>query len=102
MENSGKRLLLNVKYYITTGPLNKRINEKPFYSYLDKKEFNIKDIYDLLKKEKIDDIYVIDSIKIQRNSDKNFENMKYKNYVINESECIVLELHFNENKKKKH
>ena len=101
MENSGKRLLLNVKYYITTGPLNKRINEKPFYSYLDKKEFNIKDIYDLLKKEKIDDIYVIDSIKIQRNSDKNFENMKYKNYVINESEFIVLELHFNENKKKK-
>ena len=96
MKNSKKKFLFNVKYYITTGPLNLRINEKPFYSHLDKKLFNIHDIYALLKKEKIYDIYVIDSIKIQRKVDKYFENMKNKIYTIDEFESIVLELHFNE------
>jgi hypothetical protein len=32
-----KIYLLNVKYYLTTGPFNKRVNESPFYSYLEKK-----------------------------------------------------------------
>ena len=99
--------LLNVKYYLTYGPFNKRINEKPFYSYLEKMKFNINDIKALIKMEKIDEIYDIDSIKIKLNKKNYFENMNktinnmYKEYNIEDFEFIVLELHYNEIKAKK-
>ena len=100
-----KIFLLNVKYYLTTGPFNKRVNEIPFYSYLEKTEFNLDDIKELLKREKIDNIYDINSIKIQRKEDKYFENLTGKEYNIedyyDEKGFIILELHYNKTKEVK-
>ena len=100
-----KIFLLNVKYYLTTGPFNKRVNEIPFYSYLEKTEFNLDDIKELLKREKIDNIYDINSIKIQRKEDKYFENVTGKEYNIedyyDEKGFIILELHYNKTKEVK-
>ena len=100
-----KIYLLNVKYYLTTGPFNKRINENPFYSYLEKTKFNLDDIKELLKREKIDNIYDINSIKIQRKEDKYFENVTGKEYNIedyyDEKGFIILELHYNKTKEVK-
>ena len=103
MENLEKKFSINVKYYLTTGPLNKRINEKPFFSHLDinQKQFNIYDIKELLENEKISDIYNIDSIRIQTKSDGYFENMNNLEYTCDDSQIIVLELHYNKIKKRK-
>ena len=96
-----KIFLLNVKYYLTNGPFNKRVNEKPFYSYIENKKFNLEDITTLLKREKIDDIYKIDSIKIKKTGENVFENMSNNEYSIDECGFITLELHFNEMKESK-
>ena len=48
-----KLIQLNVKYYITKGPFNYRVNKEPFYSYLENNEFNMDDINELLTREKI-------------------------------------------------
>ena len=94
-----KIYLLNVKYYLT-GPCNKRINKKPFYSYIEKRAFNLEDINALLKREKIDDIYKIDPIKIKKKGEKYFENMSNKEYFIDENEFVILELHYKKLKEK--
>ena len=95
-----KIYLLNVEYYLTTGPFNKRINQKPFYSYLEKKQFNLDDIKEILKREKIDNIYNIDAIKIRRTKDNFFENMNGTESYKYESRFITLELHYNKMKEK--
>ena len=96
-----KLIQLNVKYYITKGPFNYRVNKEPFYSYLENNEFNMDDINELLTREKIS--YNIDLIKIKRPGEKNFEKMidnKYKNYKIGKSEIITLEFHLKEKKER--
>ena len=115
--NKEKIYLFNVKYYLTTGPFNKRIDEKPFYTYLEKNTFKLKDIYTILEREKIykknqedrkniqdifgDNIYDINFIKIKCSGKKYFEMMKEdKEYKLDDSENIVLEIHYNKMKEK--
>lgn len=88
-------IYLNVKYYLTIGPDNTRINDKPFYSYLEGKNFNIYTILELLAKEKLDDIYDIDSYKM-KNKEGYYTKIGNENHEF-ESE---LELEFHCIKKK--
>ena len=97
-ENNPKRIekeieLLNVKYYLTTGMDNKRINETPFYSHLDKEEFNLADIKKLLEQENLDKTYDIDSFRM-KNQYGFYEKIGYNNCKINNS-LLELELHCN-------
>ena len=52
--------VLNLEFYLTTGPYNKRINSKPFYSCFKKDKFNLDDVIEFLEKENILSIYDID------------------------------------------
>ena len=88
--------LLNIKYYLTTGPDNKRKNEEPFYSYLENENFKLSDIEKLIKKEKLDEIYEFDSYKMQ-NENGFYEKIGYENYKINFE--LILELHYKNTKK---
>ena len=81
-------ILLNVKYYLTKGPENKRIYEEPFYSHLD--IFDKNDLIEMLEKENIYDIYYIDAYKI-KNSKGCFEKIGDSKYIINSE--IELEFH---------
>ena len=87
--------LLNIKYYLTTGPDNKRINNEPSYSYLENKSFTLFDIENLIKKEKLDEIYEFDSYKMQ-NKNGFYEKIGYGNYEINSE--LILELHYKNTK----
>ena len=97
-ENNPKRIekeieQLNVKYYLTIGIDNKRINETPFYSYLDKEIFNLADIKKLLEKENLDKTYDFDSFRM-KNQYGFYEKIGYNNCKINNS-LLELELHCN-------
>ena len=94
--NSVKRVekeiqLLNVKYYLTIGSDNKRLNDSPYYTYLEKDDFNLNDIKMLIKEEKLDDIYEFDTYKI-KNLYSYFEKIGYENSKISNS-GITLEFH---------
>ena len=90
---SKKIYSINVKYYLTKGPNNKRINSNPYSSYIEKDYFNIDDIYELIKRENILDNYLIDSFKYQDESKKAFRTIKDEFIQINEK--IILEFHIN-------
>ena len=101
-DNSVKRVekeiqLLNVKYYITIGSDNKRLNNSPYYTYLEKDDFNLNDIKKLIEKENLDNIYEFDSYKI-KNQYGYFEKIGYENSEISNS-GITLEFHCNSIKK---
>ena len=97
-DNSVKKIekeiqLLNVKYYLTIGSDNKRLNDSPYYTYLEKDEFNLNDIKKLIEKENLSDIYEIDSYKM-KNQYGYFEKIGYENSKILNS-GLILELHCN-------
>ena len=85
--------LLNVKYFLTTGPDNQKLDEKPFYSYINKPKFKLGDIRNLLENEKIYDVYKIDSYKI-KNSDGFFETID-ESEEYNNNFDLVFEFHYN-------
>ena len=83
-------IFLNVKYYLTIGPNNKRIDDEPFYSHFDREMFNLYDIQEFIKKEKLDQCYYIDSFKM-KNENGFYVKIKYDHdYRIND----ILELEF--------
>ena len=85
------------KYYITIGSDNKRLNNSPYYTYLEKDDFNLNDIKKLIEKENLDNIYEFDSYKI-KNQYGYFEKIGYENSEISNS-GITLEFHCNSIKK---
>ena len=87
-------ILLNIKYYLTKGPFNYRVNKDPFYSYIEQNNFNIDTIKELLARENID-YNNIDTIKIKRQGKKYFEKMTDNNE-IDKFEIISFEFHFKE------
>ena len=89
--------LLNVKYYLTIGSDKKRLNESPYYTYLEKDKFNLTDIKMLIEKENLDAIYEMDSFKM-KNKDGFFEKIGDGNYELLNSE-LILEFHCNSIKK---
>ena len=96
-KNKKEELLLNVKYYIKANNFLKRINEKPFYSYIEKSEFNKNDIIELLRREKLQFYRKTVKIKIKREKSKlkYFEKMKEGS---NEplDKLVTLEIYFDE------
>ena len=95
-----KLIPLNIKYYLTKGPFNHRVYKNPFYSYLEKNEFNIDDIKELLEREKIN-YNNIDIINIKREEEKNFEIIIDSNYYkIGKSGIISFEFHLKEKEEK--
>ena len=97
LKNDEKKNILNVKYYIKTNNFLKRINEKPFYSYIEKSEFNKNDIIELLRREKLKFYSNTVKIKIKREKSKlkYFEKMKEGS---NEplDKLVTLEIYFDE------
>ena len=89
--------LLNVKYYLKPKPFIIRLNEKPFYSYIDKIGFNKNDIIKMLEREKINFYRNTVNIKIKREGEKYFEKIKqFNNETINK--FVTLEISYNEMK----
>ena len=72
---------LNVKYYLTKGPLYGKINSKskPFLSYLKSNYFNILDIRNLIDNENILSNYAIDDIKYFNEEKQIFQSIKIEN-----------------------
>ena len=89
--------LLNVKYYIKTKPFINRLNEKPFYSYIEKSEFNKNDIIEMLERENINFYRNTVKIKIKRENEKYFEKIsELENEPLNK--LVTLEISYNEMK----
>ena len=85
--------ILNVEYYLTSGPDNKRKNSFPFYSYLEKNEFNSDDIEKFIEKEEILHFYDIDCCRYY-NRDKNaFQIITSETIPIKGK--LIIEFHFN-------
>ena len=85
--------ILNVEYYLTSGPDNKRKNSFPFYSYLEKNEFNSDDIEKFIEKDEILHFYDIDCCRYY-NRDKNaFQIITSETIPIKGK--LIIEFHFN-------
>ena len=90
---------LNVKYYITKGSFNKRINKKPFYSYIQNEPFTKEDVINLLKREKLRFNEKELKIKIENENEKCFEKMNDDQYYwIGKSGFITLKIKVDEAK----
>ena len=87
---------LNIRYYLTKGVNFKRINSKPFYSCIEKDNFNLNDIKDLIDNEGFLNEYNIISFKYYNNEKQVFEEIGNKD--IETKENIILEFHTNETK----
>ena len=88
-----KIYLLNVEYYLTSGPNNKRMNSYAFYSYFKKNEFNLDDIRKFLIKEKIINVYDIDYYRYYNHDKKVFQVITSE--IIPIKEKLILEFHYN-------
>ena len=87
--------LLNVAYYLTQGPRNKRINEHPFYTSMNSIFFNLEIIKELLEKDKIANRYNINNYRYYDQNKNGFIKInEYKNYQTPKS-LLILELHYN-------
>ena len=87
---------LNVKYYLTTGQFHSKQDSAPSFSYLEKKKFNIEDVLNLAKREKINELYCknISGIKIKR--EIYFEKMKRDVQYTNDGKSpIIFEFNYN-------
>ena len=82
---------LNIKYYLTKGPNNERINSKPFSSCIKKDFFNIDEINEIIEKEKVLKNYIIDNITFYHNQKNAFIPMRKQNIQIKGT--VILEFH---------
>ena len=102
-ENDNKEITLkkifsiNLEYYLTKGPINKRVNLQPFCSYIEKTDFNVEDVKDLLDMENLLCKYNIDSYKYYNEEKRAFEEIKDKKIKIKDK--IILEFHIKGEKK---
>ena len=72
----------NVKYYLTKGAKNERINVKPYKSYIDcidKDYYNIEDILELIGKENILNSYTFDNFRYYDATKKAFLKLENNN-----------------------
>ena len=87
---------LNIRYYLTKGANFRRINSKPFYSFIEKDNFNLNDIKDLIDNEVFLNKYNIISFKYYNEEKQVFEEIGNKD--IENKANIILEFHINETK----
>ena len=98
-ENDNKEIILkkifpiNLEYYLTKGPNNKRVNLLPFCSYIEKTDFDVEDVKELLDRENLLCKYNIDSYKYYNEEKEAFEEIKDKKIKIKDK--IILEFHIN-------
>ena len=88
-----KIYLLNLEYYLTSGPYNKRISSFPFYSCFKKDEINQENIIEFLDQENILNVYNIDSFRYYNFDKKIFQNITKDKIKVGKK--LILEFHFN-------
>ena len=77
--------LKNVEYYLTRNDNNKRINSKPYFSYIEckeKKYYNIDNILELIEKENVLNYYIFDYFRYYDPEKKAFLKIPNKNIQI--------------------
>ena len=82
---------LNVKYYLTKGPDNERINTEPYFSYIENNFCNSNNIYEFIKKENTLNTYIIDNFRYYDNKKRAFISIGNESIPIKNE--IVLEFH---------
>ena len=88
-----KIYILNLEYYLTSGPYNKRISSFPFYSCFKKDEINQENIIEFLDQENILNVYNIDSFRYYNFDKKIFQNITKDKIKVGKK--LILEFHFN-------
>ena len=83
---------LNVEYYFINGATYKKLNSKPFLSYLRNDNFNINDILNLIDNENILSSYIIDDIKYFDKEKKVFKSLSNQNNIYF-GEKLILHFH---------
>ena len=83
---------LNVEYYFINGATYKKLNSKPFLSYLRNDNFNINDILNLIDNENILSSYIIDDIKYFDKEKKVFKTLSNQNNIYF-GEKLILHFH---------
>ena len=87
--------LLNIEYYIAFGPKYKRINKEPFYTSLNSDSFNINNLREVFKNDKIIEKYNIDTIRYYDKNLKGFIRINESTNIQMTSDILILELHCN-------